>query len=163
MSHCISTVLNGKEYFITAGSSFKTLNAVAESGFDIYGVFNAYESYSGMSGSGNAYEINIATATHAYKHAVAWVKALEQSFPDAYKENLNELRESQTSFLTCLRAHPFPKKEIDSLIKEKIEDQSHLHEVKVKRAFYLFYSILPFTFALYKYTLKDKKATIYFM
>jgi hypothetical protein len=163
MSHCISALINGNEEFITAGSSFRTINAVAQSGFDIYDLFDAYDSNNGMSGDASSHEIDLETATIAYKHAVAWMQALAQSFPERYHATLNDLNELKEEILGILAQHAFDHEEITALVTEKKADQSSMADDQIKRAFNLFYSILPFTYNLYKYVQQGGKAILNFI
>jgi hypothetical protein len=163
MSHYISTEIEEQEIILTGGSNHRTISAVGYSGFNIYRIFEAYSMHGGSSGSGEAKKIDFKMAKNAYKHAIAWAKAMEESFPEKYNLELNNIKHYESDFNKYLVNHDFRDEEIDNLVEEKRQFHHQLSEEQIKRSFYLFYGILHFTYHVYEYTKKGNEVEIGFV
>ena len=162
MSHYISSTIEGKEILLTGGSSNITIRATANSGFDIYGFFNAYSCNGGVSGTGESQKIDFKIAENAYKNAIAWAEALEQSFPELYKDKCKDYQEYREDFPNYLTNHSFNDVELKKLIDEKRKFHNELNEDQIKRSFYILYGILYFTYHVYEYTKKGNVVKVGF-
>ena len=162
MSHYIYTTIKGKEILLTGGSSNTTIRATAYTGFDIYDIFYAYSFNGGMSGTGECKKIDFKIAENAYKNAIAWAKALEQSFPEHYKDKCKDYQEYREDFPNYLSNHFFNDEELKKLIEEKRKFHNELNEDQIKRSFYLLYGILYFTYHVYAFTEKGNDVEIGF-
>lgn len=163
MSHYISTDIEGKEIILTGGSSHRTISAVSYSGFNIYPLFEASLLNGGMSGTCESKIVDFKIAENAYKHAIAWAKAMEQSFPELYKSKFNEIKEYEKDFNTYLINHSLVEIEIEILVKEKRKYHHKMNEDHIIRSFYLLYGIVYFTYHVYKYTKKGNEVKIGFV
>jgi len=162
MSHYITAEIGREELELSGGSSHRTIRAVRESGFSIYGLYKAYEFHNGMSGSGEVKKVNFQIAEQAYMHAIAWALSLQESFPEQFSQELEEILQFDKQFSEYVFNEIFSEPEINSLIKEKRVYHSELSEDSVKRSFYLLYGILNFSYKVYKYTSKGNEADIFF-
>lgn len=161
MSHCIWTEIEGKDIYLTAGSSRTTIKAVGASGFEIYNIFNAEMCDAGMSGSGDGIKISYQMAKEAYKHAIAWSIALKLNFPDQYETKVKELQELDESSLKADNKI-FSESELKDLIFLKIEQQRTLDNDQIIRAFNLLHSIVNFTSQVENYLRKRDSLEIIF-
>ena len=76
MSHYIVASSSGKCVDLSAGTSRATLEATAETGFDLYAAYGASHLDRGMSGSGGGVEVDRTRALEAYQEALAWALTL---------------------------------------------------------------------------------------
>ena len=163
MSHYISTDIQGKEIILTGGSNHRTISAVGYSGFNIYRIFEAYSSHGGTSGSGESIVLDARTAENAYQNAIAWARAMEQSFPEEFDEKASEYLRLYKNFRSLFEDHPFDDAEIKTLAAEKKQDHQHLNEDQIERSLRLLYGILNFTYHVYHHTRKGKEVDIAFV
>lgn len=162
MSHYITAEIDKNEIELSGGSNHRTIRAASESGFSIYGMFEAGEFHNGMSGSGEAKKVDFKIAEQAYKHAVAWALALQQSFPDMFKQELEKRISWDTNFRDYIFNDIFDEAEIKALIEQKSEYHAELSEDTIERSFRLFYGILRFTFKVYEYTKRGNEVEIFY-
>jgi hypothetical protein len=162
MSHYISAEIEGKEIILTGGSSHRTIRAVRDSGFNIYRLFKALSLNGGMSGTGESKTVDNRIAENAYKHAIAWANALETSFPEQYKNKSEEYLEFRKDFPVYLNDHPFDVEELKEMSYEMQQYHYHLNKDQIKRSFHLLYSILYFTYHIYKHTKNGNELEIGF-
>jgi len=162
MSHYITAEIDKNEIELTGGSNHRTIRAVSESGFSIYGMFEAGEFHNGMSGSGEVKKVDFKIAEQAYRHAIAWALSLQQSFPDMFKQEIEKRKSWDAHFRDYIFNDIFDEAEINALIEQKNKYQYELSEDTIERAFRLFYGISRFTSKVYEYTKRGNEVEIFF-
>ena len=162
MSHYITASINEKEIELSAGYSRRTINAISETGFDIYDMYNAFECNGGSSGTGTEKEINFKTAENAYLNAVAWAISLEKSFSEAYKQYINEDRYYAEEIKKYISINDFKESSLSELINDISEYQADSDNDTIERSLDLLLNILKFTYEIYSGLKNGNQAIIYF-
>nr|NQU90948.1 hypothetical protein [Bacteroidota bacterium] len=162
MSHYISTTINNEEILLTGGSNFRTIRAMARTGFNVYSLYKASLLDGGMSGNGEVAIVDAATAKEAFLHAVAWVLALQEHFPNKYQEKKDELAEYKRDITSGINIGLFRTAEVVKLSKYKSKYYGDLDEDTIKRSFYLLPAVLDFTYRVFKATQEGFKVEINF-
>ncbi len=162
MSHYICATIDDEEVNLAPGTSWRTLSAISLSGFDPYSLYSAPEYHSGMSGIGKSKKVNGETARTAYLHAMAWTLALQLSFPDAFREQLDYWKEYYEPLDAYLLRDHFDEGKLEQLVADKARYHSGLNEDKVNRSLGFFLRALQFSRRLYLHTQEGKSVEVFF-
>lgn len=162
MSHYISTTINNEEVLLTGGSNHRTIRAMNITGFDVYGLYDSWQFNGGMSGSGEVTAVDANTAKNAFLHAVAWVLALQEHFPEKYQQEKDERAKYEQDIISGINIGIFRSAEVLKLSKEKSHYYNELDEDTINRSFYLLPAVLDFTYRVFKATQEGIKVEIGF-
>ena len=146
MSHYITAEIDKEEIALSYGSNHKTIYAACETGFNIYGLYEAGEYHNGMSGSGELKKVTNQIGGKAYLNAVAWALSLKQSFPEKFNQEIKEILQFDENFNNYIFNDITDEKDMKELVDNKCEYHAELNEETIERSFRLFYGVLFFTF-----------------
>lgn len=163
MSHYILAEVAGEEIVLTPGSSNLTIRAVLESGFDIYGEFEADELNGGWSGVGDVRSIRLEVAKNAYLNAVAWARSLEKSFPEKFNEELNRTKDYDFNISACLQNDFINEYDLTDLVQKKCENHIFMDDDSIERALMMFYGVVHFSYKMLKYAEKGEEIKMIFV
>ncbi|MCD4736708.1 MAG: hypothetical protein K8R53_11740 [Bacteroidales bacterium] len=163
MIHYIGTDINGEEVLFTGGSNHRTIRALAETGFDIYGLYNSWELHGGMSGTGEDTVVDFKVAKQAFFHAVGWFVAMRKHFPEKFEHWENNFLEYDLNISANVPFDYFSKPEILTLVEDKTKYYPELDEDTLERSFRMMHNVMNFTWRVYQHTKKGNTVSVFFV
>ena len=163
MSHYISAGYGpneGESIEFSLGVGHRTLSALEDSGFDLYGLYQAYEFHNGMSGSGGEKTVDKALATSVFVRECIWAKLFSEKWPKAYSEyNDNESHQEHLSIIGLVDE---TYEGYVKTLKEVQFELDHMSERSLDRAIGYISSVMHFTKWIFDTTQKGHKVRLYF-